>query len=71
MDRLAALRSKGLELGEEVFDGVQVGGIGRQIEQGCASALDGLEHASHLVAAQIVEDDHLSGERVGTSTCSR
>ena len=45
-----------LELGEEFFDGVEIGRVGWEIEQGCACCLDGLPDSCTLVAAEIVQD---------------
>src|SRR5690348_722195 len=50
-----------LELGEGVFDGIEVGAVGRQIEQPCACRFDGLANACDLVGGQIVHDDDVAG----------
>lgn len=54
------------EFGEELFDGVQVGGIRRQIEQRGLRRHDGFFHSGHLVAAEVVEDHHVAGLQGGT-----
>jgi len=53
------------ELGEDLFDWVEIGAIGRQIEQICALGFDGLSDARDLVGGQIVHDDDISGLESG------
>ena len=43
-----------LELGEELFDGVEVGGVSRQQAQGGASGFDSLLDAGHFMTGQVV-----------------
>ena len=50
------LAKQRFEFGEELFDGVQVGRIRRQIEQRCLRRSDGFFHPGDLVAAEIIED---------------
>ena len=59
---------QGLELGEDLLDRVQIGRVRWQIEQVCATGLDGFTHASHLVRAAVVHDhDVARSERRGQS----
>jgi len=50
-----------LEFGEELFDGVEVGGIRRQQAQGRAPGLNRLLHAGHFMAGQVVGDGDVAG----------
>jgi hypothetical protein len=56
----AGLAEQGFEFGEELLDRIEVGRIGRQVEQLCASGFDGLAHAWHLVGAEIVHHDDVA-----------
>lgn len=56
---------QGLELGERKFDGVQIRGIGRQVEQECAGHLYRFTHAGNLVAGQIVHHHDVAGAQGG------
>jgi hypothetical protein len=58
--RSAALRSKCLELGEDLLDRIEVGTIGRQEEQLGASRADGLPDRLALVASEVVDDHDIS-----------
>ena len=55
----------GLELGEGHLDGVEVGRIGRQIQQAGARVLNALAHALDLVRGQIVHDNDIAGLEFG------
>src|SRR6185437_3392840 len=48
-----------LELGEAVLDRIEVGTVGRQIEQDRIDGFDGLTDAGHLVGREIVHDDDI------------
>ena len=48
------------EFGESLFDRVQVGTVGRQIEQACAGTLDCLTNAGNLVRAEPVHDHDIA-----------
>ncbi len=48
------------ELGEDLFDRVEVGAVGRQEEQMGASGSDGGAGGLALVAAEVVEDDDVA-----------
>ncbi len=54
------LSEQGLEFGEGQLDGIEVRGIGRQIEQEGVGALDRLTDAIDLVAREIVHDDDIA-----------
>ena len=48
------------ELGEDLFDRVEIGAIGRQEEQPCAGSPDRGTNGSALVAAEIIQDDDVA-----------
>jgi hypothetical protein len=54
-----------LELGEDLFNGVQVGRVFRQEEQLGAGCANELAHGSAFVAAEIVHDDDFTGSQGG------
>ena len=47
---------QGLELGEDLLDGVEVRAVGRQVAQLSAGRFDGRLDAGDLVRAQVVHD---------------
>jgi DDE family transposase len=54
---LCRLAQRRLELGESLLDWVEVGAVGRQIDELCALRLDRRADPDHVVAAQIVEQE--------------
>ena len=50
----------GLELGEAVFDRIEVGTVGRQIAEFGAAGFNSLPDARDLVSGQIVHDDDVA-----------
>lgn len=61
-DRASGLGTEnGLELGEGEFDGVEVGGVRRQVQQPRPRRLDALADTADLVSGQIVEHDRVTG----------
>lgn len=50
-----------LEFGEDLFDRIEVGAVGRQEQQSCADAADRLAHLLPLMTAEIVHDNHVAG----------
>ena len=58
--RSAALRRRALRPGEGVFDRVEIGTVGREVEQLRAGGLDGGAHGSALVAAEVVHHDDVA-----------
>ena len=62
---LGGLAEQGLELGEDLLDGIEVGAVGRQEDQMCAGLSQGLSHGLALVAAQVVHDDDVAGREGG------
>jgi hypothetical protein len=54
------LSQQGLELCEDLFDGVEVGGIGRQEQKPGSASPDGAAHRLALVATEIIEDDDVA-----------
>lgn len=58
---LGGLAQQRLELGEGLFDGVEVGTVGREVAQVRTRRLDHLAHARPLVARQVVHDDDVAG----------
>jgi hypothetical protein len=59
-----------LELGEGIFDRIEVGTIGRQIEEFGAAGLNSLPDAGNLVGGQIVMTTMSPGRKVGPNICS-
>jgi len=57
---VCALSEHRLEFGESLLDGIEVGAVGRQINQLGSDALDRLADPGHLVAGQIVHDDGIA-----------
>jgi len=49
-----------LDLGEGLFDRIEVGGVWRQIPEPCAGGLDQAAQSSRLVATEIVHDDDIA-----------
>lgn len=49
-----------LDLGEGLFDRIEVGGIGRQEPEPCAGRCDDLTDGRRFVAAEIVHDDNVA-----------
>jgi len=49
------------DLGEDLFDGVQVGAVGRQEPESGAGGLDGGANGLGLVTSEIVHDDDVAG----------
>ena len=54
------LSKQGLELGEDLFDGVEVGGVFRQEHQAGSDIPDRLAHRLSFVGSEIVEDDDVA-----------
>jgi hypothetical protein len=54
-----------LELGEDLFDRVQVGGVFRQEEELGAHRADELTYGFAFVAAEIVHDHNIAGTKRG------
>ncbi len=50
-----------LDLGEGLFDGIEVRRIGRREPEACACSFDGASDGSRLVATEIVHDDDVAG----------
>ena len=53
------------EFGESLLDRVQVGTVGRQIEQACAGTLDRLANASNLVRTEPIHDHNIATPQRG------
>ena len=60
-----ALRMSALSFAEELFDGIEVGTVGRQEEELCAGVADGAADGLALVGAEVVHDDDVSGRECG------
>lgn len=60
---LGGLAQRRLELGAGQFDRVEVGAVGRQVDELGALCRDGLGDAGDLVAAQIVELNDVVGSQ--------
>ena len=59
-----------LDLGEGLFDGIEVGAVGRQEPEPGADGFDRVADALGFVTSQVVHDDDVAGFRVRTSCCS-
>jgi hypothetical protein len=57
---MGGLFKQGLELGEKVFDGVEVGGVSRQMAQAGAGSFDSLLDACHFMTGQVVGDNDIA-----------
>ena len=57
---LGGLSQKRLEFGEGIFDGIEIGTVGREVEKACAHGFDQLTHFRPFVAGQIVHDDDVA-----------
>lgn len=51
------LSEQALELGEHLFDGVQIGGVWRQEEQPDARRFEQIAHTAAFMAAQVIDHD--------------
>ena len=58
--RVAAVRSSVFELGEDLLDRVEVGAVGRQVEEAGAAGFDRFAHAGDLVGRKVVHDDDVA-----------
>ena len=54
-----------MELDEDLFDGVQIGAVGRQEEGLCPGSADGCTNIGGLVAAEVIHDDHVARMKRG------
>jgi len=63
--RSATLRRRGLQLGEDLLDGVQVWAVGRQEDQVRAGFSDGLADGLSPLAVEVVHDHHIAGMERG------
>ena len=59
-ERSAAFRKSALSFCEELLNRIEVRGIGRQVEQLCASGLDRFTYPWHLVSAEIIQHDNVA-----------
>ena len=50
-----------LDLGEGLLDGVEIGGVWRQIPEPCAGCPDHLPDSSRLMRAEVVHDNDVAG----------
>ena len=66
LDRaFSRLAQEGFELGEDLFNRIEIGRIGGQEAQRGARPLNGGPHGGTLVAAEIVQDDDIAGRQRG------
>ena len=56
--RSAAFRKFALSFGEGILDRVEVGAVGRKIEECCAGGFDHLAYARPFVAGEVIHDDN-------------
>ena len=57
---LGGFAEQGLELGEDLLDGVEIGAVGGQEQEFRAGSADGLADSLALVATEIVHDDDVA-----------
>ena len=50
-----------LEFGPSLFDGIQIGRVGRKVEQLCLALFDALADTIDFVRAEIIHDQHIAG----------
>ncbi len=62
---LCGFAQEQLELGEDLFDRIEVRGVRRQEQQPGSSGADGLADGCALVTAEIVHDDDIAGSQRG------
>ena len=61
VEQRGGLAEQGVECGEQVFDGIQIGGVGREIADVCRDCFNSLFDARYFVTAQVVRDDEIAG----------
>ncbi len=54
------LAEPGFECGKQLFDGIQIGGVGREIAEVCPYRFNSLFDARHFVTAQVVSDNEIA-----------
>lgn len=59
------LAQMGLEFGKGLFDGIEIGTVGRQVVDLRAPTRDQLTHARHFVRGEIVEDNKIARAQLG------
>ena len=57
---LARFSQQRLEFGKGLFDGIEIGAVGRQVEQLGLAVFDRFPNAGDLVTGQIVHDDNVT-----------
>lgn len=65
MSSLGGFAHEVFELGEDLFDRIEVGAVGWEEQQAGAGAADRLADGGPFVTAQIVHDDHVAGRERG------
>src|SRR5205807_2226273 len=60
----------GFEFGEGLFDGVEIGAVGRQERQAAAAGFDALAHRGGLVHIELVHHDDLAWARQAARSAS-
>lgn len=58
---LGCASEEGLQLGEDQFDRIEVGAVGRQVEEAGSGLFDEAAYAQDLVGGEIVHDDDVAG----------
>src|SRR6202012_45677 len=53
-----------LDLGEGLFDRIEVGGVWRQVPEPCAGCFDQAAQSTRLVAAEIVHNDDVAWQKL-------
>lgn len=62
-DSHGSTSKQGLEFGEGQFDGIEVGAVGRQIDELRPDRFDGFSYAGHFVGRQVIHNHRVSGAK--------
>lgn len=62
---LGGLSQQCLELGKRILDRIEIGAVGRQVEEHGSDRLNGGAHGASLVAAEVVHDHDVAGPEFG------
>ena len=65
MGSLGCFAHEVFEFGEDLFDWVEIGTVGRKVDHLRSHAFDGLSHPGDLVARQIVHHDQVTPTECG------
>lgn len=60
MGSLCGLAQQMFEFGEDLFDRIEIGTVGRQEQEACAAGPDGGPDGGFFVAGEVVENDNVA-----------